>query len=587
MDQSAFTGVFCARPQNFAWFLGAGASRASGLPTAVDILWDLKRRYYCQEESQDVSRQDIQNAAVRVRIQAFMSSRGFPQPGAEGEYAAYFEQIFGADKECQRKYINAILSEDKVTLSVGNRVLGALMACGSCRAVFTTNFDSVVEKSLATVANQSLSAYHLEGSAAAVNALNNEEYPLYVKLHGDFRHDSLKNLPADLATQNESLSATLVNAANRMGFIVAGYSGRDASVMQMFHAALASHNPFPHGLFWTGIKGSPVPAPVEELLNQATAKGVNAHYVPIETFDALLLRLWRNLDAKPDHLDKEVRKGCLTAVNIPLPAAGQATPVLRLNALPILTLPSRCQTLNLRQSVDWPGLRAIERRSRGALILTRADSVLCWGTQESIRAMFGESLVSTGSADLPKNFALPGNQYIAGFLESALAKALARNKPLQAKTTRYESLLIADGQPESREALASIAQIVGSATSGKVSGLKAPATDEFPEEDVTWAEAARISVEYKNGRAWLLIDPDIWITPKRARKDATTFLDGRRADRFNAKYNDLLDAWIRVILGTPERGTEVTVQPFEAGNETENPQFRLGSRSAYAKGRTR
>lgn len=78
MNQAEFTGIFCERAQNFAWFLGAGASRTAGLPTATDIIWDLKRRYYCQQENQDISRQDIQNDAVRQRIQAFMESRRFP-----------------------------------------------------------------------------------------------------------------------------------------------------------------------------------------------------------------------------------------------------------------------------------------------------------------------------------------------------------------------------------------------------------------------------------------------------------------------------------------------------------------------------
>src|SRR5437588_4939472 len=128
MTQAELTGIFCARPQNFAWFLGAGASRTAGLPTAVDIMWDLKRRYYCQEENQDISRQDIQNEAVKERIQSFVESRGFPALWSDGEYAAYFEKIFGDNKERQRKYLRAILSEEHVRLSVGSRVLGALLS---------------------------------------------------------------------------------------------------------------------------------------------------------------------------------------------------------------------------------------------------------------------------------------------------------------------------------------------------------------------------------------------------------------------------------------------------------------------------
>src|SRR5438876_1173328 len=149
VNQAEFTSVFCERPQNFGWFLGAGASRTAGLPAATDILWDIKRRYYCREENQELSHQDIQNPAIRDRIQGFMESRGFPPEGTPNEYPTYFERVFGADKERQRRYLRAILSEDSVTLSVGNRVFGALLSSRLCRAAFTTNFDSVVEKAVA------------------------------------------------------------------------------------------------------------------------------------------------------------------------------------------------------------------------------------------------------------------------------------------------------------------------------------------------------------------------------------------------------------------------------------------------------
>ena len=73
IDQAQLTGIICERPQNFAWFLGAGASRSAGLPTATDIIWDLKRRYYCQQENEEISRQDVHLEAVRSRIQSYMA----------------------------------------------------------------------------------------------------------------------------------------------------------------------------------------------------------------------------------------------------------------------------------------------------------------------------------------------------------------------------------------------------------------------------------------------------------------------------------------------------------------------------------
>jgi len=79
-----------------------------------------------------------------------------------------------------------------------------------------------------------------------------------------------------------------------------------------------------------------------------------------------------------------------------------------------------------------------------------------------------------------------------------------------------------------------------------------------------------------------LIEPDIWIWPRRARESAVGFLDQRRGDRYNTKYNRLLDAWIRVILGD-ERDAQVTVRPFEGGSDSENPVFTIGTRTGFSR----
>lgn len=582
MNQREFTGVYCARPQHFAWFLGAGASRTAGLPTAVDIMWDMKRRYYCREENQEISREDIQHQAVKERIQSFMESRGFPSLWSDGEYPAYFERIFGQDKERQRKYLRAILSEDHVRLSVGNRVIGAILASGLCRIVFTTNFDSVVERAVAEVGSLSLSAYHLEGSHAAVEALNNEEYPFYCKLHGDFRYDSLKNLSADLATQNDYLSQCLINAGSRFGIVVSGYSGRDASIMALFRRVLDSSSPFPHGLFWTGVKSAAVLPAVEDLLTHARRKGVKAEHVGVETFDALLLRLWRNIEDKSPGLDLRVRRSQTAAVHIPLPPPGNAAPILRLNALPITSLPRQCQTLGLKGANEWDDLRRAERESRNSVILTKAESVWCWGLGDCVRQTFGRMLTAITPCDLPSDLGSPNNLHFKGFMEAALCAALARNRPVATRQTRSGAFLIADSHQDAVTALVPLCDVVGAAT-GTIPGLVAPPTPEHPgPETVAWSEALRLSIEIKDGKAWMLIDPDIWIWPGRARESAVTFLDQRRGDRFNSKYNGLLDAWIHLILGSA-RDVEVTLRPFDDGSESENPTFTLGTRTAFSR----
>lgn len=248
IGQAEFARIFCERHASFAWFLGAGGPHNANRPTAEDRMTDLKRRYYCSEEGQQLSTKDLQNDAVRSRVEAYMQSRGSPERWSASEYTTYLETIFGDDRERQRHYIAGMLAADRVRLAVGNRVFGAMLATGLCRMAFTTNFDPVVESAVADVAGQAHAPYHLEGAENAVFALNNEQYPIYCKLHGDFQCDSIKNLSADLAAQNAELSRCMAMGGARFGFVVVGYSGRDDSVMALFRSVLEAPNPFPHGL---------------------------------------------------------------------------------------------------------------------------------------------------------------------------------------------------------------------------------------------------------------------------------------------------------------------------------------------------
>jgi hypothetical protein len=117
------------------WFLGAGASRTAGMPTATDIIWDLKHRYYCLHENQDPQAHNINNQAVRARLQSFMESKGFPPAGSTEEYAFYFSVTFSDDLAEQQRYIAEQLHPDKISLNIGHRALAALLASGLSRVV--------------------------------------------------------------------------------------------------------------------------------------------------------------------------------------------------------------------------------------------------------------------------------------------------------------------------------------------------------------------------------------------------------------------------------------------------------------------
>lgn len=582
MLQSQLITAIAERTAQFAWFLGAGASRTAGLPTASDIIWDLKRRYYRQEENQEVSPQDIQNDAVRHRIQQFMDSRGFPPQWSDAEYSTYFEKIFGDDRERQRRYLKGILSEERVSLSVGNRVLGALLCAGRCRAVFTTNFDSVVEKAVAEMGGLSLQAYSLEGTLSAANAFLNEEFPFYCKLHGDFRFESLKNLSADLASQNEDLAKAFLACGTRFGMIVAGYSGRDASVMGIIDRVLDAPNPFPQGLYWTGLRGSPIHPAVATMLEKARKAGVQAEYVEIETFDAFLSRLWRQLDDRPADLNAKVRRAQVTDVAIPLPHIGTSKPLIRMNGLPV-RLAARCFMLEFKRQQEWADLREATKDYRDTVLVTKGEHIWCWGLTDDIRACFGEALTGMVEIDLPDDFQAAENLHLKAFLEEGLIVALAKDKPLLPRMKPSAGYIIVDPHAVDVGPLAPLQRVVGK-TAGLIPGLLSPVDEEHPEaQKVQWAEALRVSLDRKDDRNWLLLEPDIWVWPTHARAVATDFLNKRKGQRYNSIHNELLNAWTEIILATSERNAELSFRSFDGGSEAETPTFHIGSRTAFSR----
>jgi hypothetical protein len=86
-----------------------------------------------------------------------------------------------------------------------------------------------------------------------------------------------------------------------------------------------------------------------------------------------------------------------------------------------------------------------------------------------------------------------------------------------------------------------------------------------------------------DGRSWLLLDPDIWIWPNRARRNAVDFLDDRRGGRYNNVYNSLVDAWLGVLLGDGGRNVEIKIAPYEGGTVAETPSFNIGTRTGFTR----
>jgi len=579
LPETEFLQHFLANAPHMMWFLGSGASRSAGLPTATDIIWDLKHRYYCLHENQDLKSHDMNNNAIKLKIQAYMDSQGFPALWSPEEYSYYFDLTFGDDDEAQQSYIHEALSSEKVALNIGHRALAALFETGQARIIFTTNFDDVIETAYATVSGKNLSAFHLEGSYAALAALNAERFPIYAKVHGDFRYKSIKNLTEDLLNNDREIQKCFLAAATRYGMVISGYSGRDDNVMSMLRGAMDQNNPFPHGLFWTVPRISGAEENVRELIAYAQGKGVRAHLVEAGTFDEMLSKIWRQVRGKPQALDDKVRTAHVASVCIPLPAPSKQYPILRTNALPVITPPARCGMVELDVPITFGDLKKKIIEESPEAVLTYTDTVLFWGDEEEIAKVLPRHNIN---AIQPFDFddaaqSVAESTFVKSFFEEALAKGLCQAKPLflRRKNRTYYAVVRDDAATD--RLFLRLRNVLGyknnqAAIIGNVPGLR----------DVTWAESVSIRLEERGGKLWVMFRPDIWIKPLARRQEAWDFMRQRRLRRYNAKSYHLLDAWIGILLGAVGSGAPVKVSCFP--DAAYSPVFEIGTRTGYSGG---
>lgn len=578
-----FLNHYTLNAPQLMWFLGAGASRSAGMPSATDIIWDLKRRYYCLKEGRDITDNELSNEAVKNRIQSYLEDIGCPPLWADEEYGYFFKLVFGDDPALHQKYLEEKLKPTKISVNSGHRVLAALMGMKLTRVIFTTNFDSVIESAHSFITGSDLRAYDLNGSYAALNALNNENFPLYAKMHGDFRYYEMKNLPENLINNDKEIEKCFINACSRYGLIVSGYSGRDKNVMDAFSKALENTNAFPKGLFWiTSIQGHVFPA-VTEFIEKAKANGINANIVEADTFDSLLGSIWKVIPNKKHEYDKKIRRSIFEIPKIPKYTLPGSYPLIRTNAFPILQMPSTCLSIETKSPLSTQELVLKIKATKSSSIMSRDRTILAWGDEAEIYKVISESEIKK-SETLNLESYLTGyrqNTSLNSFCARAIARAIVKDKPLILRKRKEKYYAVISSKHEKFSDIDSVLKsalktyhysfnkkVEPKALAGKVPGLI----------DTYWMECAEISLEYYDGKFWLIIVPDIWIEPSTLRKNAKEFLSVKKKSRYNETQNELIDAWKKILFGDD---TQVRLSTFN-NTVAYNANFEVGTTTAYS-----
>lgn len=562
-----FARRFALRAANLMWFLGAGASASAGIPTAGDMGWEFKQSLYTsQRRVSPKTVADLTNPAIRAQLQAHIDGTGrFPSDGAPDEYAALFEAVYPAEAD-RRTYLDSKLKGAKP--SYAHLALATLMRGGLTRLVWTTNFDSLVADACAKTYDGTgyLTTATLDAPDLARQCINEERWPIEVKLHGDFRSRRLKNTTDELRLQDERLRQMFTEMCTRFGIVVAGYSGRDTSVMEALQQAVNRPGGLPAGFFWLHRgEGDPYPL-VSDLLTKAGQAGVQATLVRIENFDEAMRDLLRAIPALDtnalDAFARERRRWSAA----PAPIGNRGWPVLRLNAVPFMQIPSVCRRVVCNIGGYAEIREAVKSANVDLLIARTKAGVLGFGKDSDMRAAFDSFSITDFDLHTIEQKKLRYDSGERGLLREAIARAITRHRGMLAIRKRGAHLLVpADPNDSKWQELR------------KQVGTLSGTVPKFP--DLRWSEAIESRLEWADDRLWLLFDPRTafdGITDDN-RAAATDFARERAVKRYNRQLNSLIAFWANLLGGN---GDELRALGIGDGVDA---VFKIAADTAFSK----
>ncbi|MFM0265083.1 SIR2 family protein [Paraburkholderia sediminicola] len=577
---SQFARMFCLRPIQYAWFLGAGASAAAGIPTGYAMITDFKKRIFCELSGAKLKEVDADDPLWIERIDVFLASRSvMPPPNDPTEYATAFEAVYPTPED-RRNYI--ALAVERGTPSYAHRVLAALITTGRVPCLFSTNFDTLVETA-ATVTDQlvppgeraNLAVAGIDSAERATLALG-EGRPLLAKIHGDYQSVHLKNTNKELQHQDEQMRNVLTGACTRYGLVVVGYSGRDASVMAALTDALSQPNAYPGGIHWVTRSAQGLLPDVRAFLEAADAAGVRITIVECQTFDELAADVLDGL-AMPPKLDAHIGAFKAPAVLHPMPLPTKdysAFPVLRCSAIPVFSMPTSARRVSTDKPLTTAQARQIVRDAGvWAIVASTGRDVVGFGEDEALLRAFepvGGRMAGTVALSPTQD------SWALGLLYDAVTRAVCRQRPIKARMRRQGHAVMAHSDSdketaESRASRVSRQEKLRQAYSGALYG-KTP-------HGYAFHEGVQLRLEQAADRWWLTFEPTTFVDlpyvehvddepdadgniERKRRVDPT--IDWRR-ERWAKRYNDawaaIIDAWANMLAGNGDgvlRATGVT-----------------------------
>ena len=388
-------------PGEIDFFLGAGASINSGIPSGGALVWYFKRLIYCNENRVSVEKyKDLYLPSTRDMLQDYFDKKGtYPPQNDPKEYSYYFQECYPIAIARQRFIDEQVAYKNP---SLGYLCLAELISKNKIKNIWTTNFDSLVETATNIIDPQKDMLVCSSANSTSIPNFN-PQHPCICKLHGDFRYDTLQNTDEELQALEKAIYEYWKQSMMGRGLVVVGYSGNDNSIMNFIEENIDDPAFLSKGLYWTVIRDENVSQRVENLILKAREKGKIAEIVETDGFDDLLYDTYKCSGLSCALIDEQWR----TRMNARKPMIFTQSPMqsfIKLNAYSISEFP-KCKIFKT-DITKWEQLRE------------------CVGDEKIIAALFKGCIYSFDSVDdLQKAFA---NHIKSEILEEDIERHILR-----------------------------------------------------------------------------------------------------------------------------------------------------------------
>lgn len=278
------------RESKFVLFLGAGASKTSGVPTAREMIAEWRKDYL-----------SVENDAKTTGLNVLNLEKQHWYNTSE-EYSRLFEAIY--HKPAQRRdFIERALSN--TSPSWGYIYLTNLIKSGVFNTIFTTNFDDLLNEACYLYSESTRPIVCAHDSSIRYVRITSSR-PKIIKLHGDFLFDNIKNTVTEIESLEKNMKEKFGQFASEFGFIFLGYSGGDKSVMDVLNLLKRQEGNFPHGIYWCVRSEDEISDRLRDLASDGSIE-----FIKITGFDEFCAELHEGLGLQQqEHLSDPY--GCLS-----------------------------------------------------------------------------------------------------------------------------------------------------------------------------------------------------------------------------------------------------------------------------------